>query len=143
MPRCRNHACLYVANIEGIAVTEQVIELAAVFGDVVQVEHALEYRLHGGDVPANRRLGTQCFLQVRRAAEMIRVHMGFEYPVCGQAFFLYVFEQRVGGGGGGTPGGGIEVENRIDDDGLRCRRVADDVANGERGLIKKRFYIGF
>ena len=97
MPRGFDHLRRDLANAEGLASGEKMIELAAVGRKILQIENTLEDFLHRGHVGAYGRFTTQVLAQIRRAAQVVGMHMRLEYPVDLQALIAHEGNDRVGG----------------------------------------------
>ncbi|MNZ52741.1 hypothetical protein D3C78_706000 [compost metagenome] len=138
-----DRAGLDAADLEGLAVVEQVVELAAVGGEFgLDVEQLAEGVLYHCDVVADGQGAAELFLEVVAGAEVVGVHVGFEDPLYRQAMFAHVGNQLVGAVVRGTSGGGIVVQHRIDQGALAAVRIAHHVAVGEGGRIEEGFNMG-
>ena len=80
MARSVQHVYLQVADGEGLAVAQQAVELDAIAGHVVQVEHRPEDGLHIADVFPNGHPGAGACLQVGRRAQVVRMGVGLQDP---------------------------------------------------------------
>jgi hypothetical protein len=92
-----------VANPEGVAISEQVVPLRAVGGEIRPVVKTLPEFLHVLDLFAD---GGRCacfLLEISRCREMVGVRMGVEYPLDRVALAGNKFEQTVGIGRCGLP----------------------------------------
>src|SRR5210317_833401 len=83
------------ADVKGLIICEQMIELAPVRSEILEIEYAFECFLHSRYVGADSRSATQLFPYVRRTTEVIRVHMCFEDPVDFQVFAFYKLDHLV------------------------------------------------
>ena len=135
MSRRRDDMALEIADAEGLAVSEESIELAAVGRQVIDIEYVPEGVLHHADLRSDRQCSAELLLQVWRAAQVIGVNVSFEDPVDVQFIRVHVVDDRVCGSRRESPRCGIEVTHGIDDRGPARRGVADDVGHGKRGLV--------
>ena len=79
MARRVDHLAVDRADLEALAVLEQMIEFRAVARDVHRVEHGPEDPLHVLDVLADRDRGAGFQFDVRRARQMIGMHMRLQH----------------------------------------------------------------
>ena len=141
MTRCCDDACLDAPEVEGIAVIEQPVELAAVGGEAIQVVNTLERVLYLRYPGADGRSATDLFLNIRCAAEMIGMDVRFEDPVDLEVLFTDEGNDRIGRVCTCAAGGRVEVENRVDDRRVARIRVTDDVGDGVGCLVEEGVYL--
>ena len=143
MARRVDGSCLDAAQPEGLAILEQMLELATIAGEAgLRVEQIAEGLLHLGDGRADRQPAAQLFQQVRRGRQVIGVDMGLQNPFDRQALRLYMRDQPVGGIGACAPRGRIEIQHRIDNGRLAGRRIGDDVADRVGRLVEEAVNVG-
>ena len=127
-------------NLKTVAIAQQAVELAAVASEFgARVEQLAKHVLHRGDVRTNGQLAAQVFLQIGRCRQMVSVHMRLQNPLHAQIQRLHTRHQLVGAGGAGAARLGVVVQHAVDQGALPGRQVGQDVAEGERGRIKKGF----
>ena len=132
------------SEFEGLAVAEQLVELTAValeraFG----IEDLCENALDDVDLGADAGLAAELFLKIRRGGQVVGVNVGFENPLDGQVVPPHIGDDVVRRFRLRAAGGGVVVQQRVDDRGFFRRRVADNMARGEGLFIEKSFYMRF
>ncbi len=136
-------AGLHVADLEAVAVVEQVIELTAIGGEPAAcVEQLAEGVLHHGDAITDRQFAAQLLLEIGRRAQMVGVHMGFQQPLHPQVLVAHVVDQALRACMGGAAGCRVVVQHRVDHRTLARFRVADHVAVGKGRGIEEGFDVG-
>lgn len=134
---------LDVADPERLAVVEQVVELAAVGGELrLGVEQLAEGVLHHGDVVADGQGAAELLLEEVSGAEVIGMNVGLEDPLHAQALFAHMGDEAIGAVVRGAPGGGIVVQYGVNKRALAALRIAHHVAVGEGGRIEEGFDMG-
>jgi hypothetical protein len=133
------HGCdLGLADVEGFAVVEQVVELAAVGQKAaLQVVELLEGGLHLADVVADADAPADALLQVARTREVVGVRVGLEDPVDVERVVLQVRQHLVGGGRVGVGGFEVVVEHRVDDGGAARGAAPHHVRDRPRLGVKE------
>ena len=140
MPRGVNGPRLNIADLVGVTIGKQVIELAAVSGELgAGVEDLAEGVLHGTDVFTDRQLAADLFLNPGCRGKMIRMDMGFQQPFHGERFLFDVGHDLAGTVMAGAPGFGIVVQHGIHNGAAPGLRVRDNVADGVGVVIEKGF----
>ena len=133
---------LQSTNLECLAIAQQAVELATVAGKFgARIEQLAKHVLHLGDVRTNGQLAAQLLLQIGRGRQMVSVHMRLQNPLHTQVQRLHTRHQLVGAGGAGAARLGVVVQHAVDQGALPGAQVGQDVAEGERGRIKKRFNV--
>ena len=132
VPRRSDDADVERAGAELVAVTDEVVELAAV-GCQRRAECVgpLEDVLDLGDPRADDELRPACDAKVVGAGDVIGVHVRLEDVVDAEAVLRGEGVDLRERSRGRFSGDGVEVEDRIDDDRVAAGLVEDDV--GERG----------
>ena len=137
------HRGVDAADLEGLAVDEEVVELAAVAGNVGGVEHRPEDLLDLADMLADTDLRAGLQLDIGGARQVVGMGMGLEHPLDGEAVGLRRFEDRVGGPGRAGAGRLVVVEDRVDHHRPPGRGVADEVARRVGRLVEEGADRGF
>jgi hypothetical protein len=92
----RKHRSFDATDSKGVAILEEAIELAAIGCQVPEIEHAFEGLLHGLDVSTDCRGSAERLFYIRRAAEVIRMHVRFKDPVNAELLIVYVGDDGIG-----------------------------------------------
>lgn len=121
------------ATREDLSIGEQPIELAAVHGDVRQIERVTEGLLHLADALADRGLCAEVVLQPLRAGQVIRVRVSLEDVVHAQLALAHERCDSLERPRRGSRCEDVVVEDRIDHDRVAAGRVVHDI--GERGRV--------
>ena len=141
MARGRDDARHDLPYLEGLAVGEQVVELAAVSGEVLEVENAFERLLHGRHTRTDGRLAAELLAQVGSTGQMIGMYVGLEDPVDAEPVVPYVRDDFISRCRGCPACIGIVVEDRVHDGGPARRRIADHVRDREGIGVVESFYV--
>jgi hypothetical protein len=96
---------------------KQTIELAAVAGDIGQIEDRTKDALYFADVLADAGEGACLLLEIRCGGQMIRMRVRLQNPRNLESGNLCGSQHLVGCSGAGSTRAVIVIENRIDD---RC-----------------------
>ena len=142
MAGCMDHLAVQRADLEALAVLEQMIELGAVARHVDRIEHRAENALHVANMFADRDLGAGLELDVGRARQMVGMGMRFQHLADLDAELFGLGQNGIGGGKAGLAAAEIIVEHWIDDRALHGRGIPDQIADGIGRLVKKRLYFG-
>jgi hypothetical protein len=119
------------ADAEGLAVLEQMVELAAIGQEAaLQVVELLEGGLHHADVLADCNAPADPRLKVAGRRQVIGMRMGLQDPFDLQAVLGHARQHPVGAGGAGVARLEVVVEHRVDDGGLQGGRVPCKVGHG-------------
>ncbi len=135
---------VHVADLVGVAVLEERVELRAValeFGAFI--EDFAEGVLNNHDLFANADFATQLGLDIRRGAQVVCVHMGFDNPIEREAAILDFFDQLVCGIISDAASGIVDVHDAIDDSAVLCLRIGHNVSDRVRRLVKMWGDVGF
>ena len=125
------------ANPERIAFAEQAVELAAVALELRPlVEDLAERVLHHGDLLANADLAADTLLYIGRGGQVIGMDMGFKDPDRVKPLGPHMVDHPVGGTGIGPPRGIVEIQHGIDDGAGPAFRVAHNIGDSVRRLVK-------
>ena len=133
-----HHGHVDIADLECIAVSEQMIEVGAVplkFGS--GVEQFAEHILHRHDMLANGDLAAELFLQIGCCRQVIGMGVGFKQPFDFQAVLVHISDYFVGGIEGGATGSRVEIKDAVDDGGAFGRRVVHHIGHRIGCLIEK------
>ena len=117
------HLRLELADVEALAVLEQVIEVAAVGLQIGGVEDRPENALHILDVLADADLGAGLGLDIGRARQVVGMSVGLERPFNRVACLLGQAQHRLDRARVDLARVVVVVEHRIDD--RRLLRRAD------------------
>ena len=103
------------ADLVGVAVLEQPVELAAVALELgAFVEHLAEGVLHDGDVLADADLAAELALDIGRGRQVVGMDMRLDQPFERQAAAPDEGDDRVGRGIGDAAGGIVDVHHAVD-----------------------------
>jgi hypothetical protein len=135
-----HHFARKPADLETLAILEQVIELASLPRHVLEIEHGPEDLLHLSDVLADADLGLRLCLDIGRGREMIGMGMGLEHPDDADTLRLRLGQNSPGRISRSLSRTMVIVEHRVDH-GARFRvGVGNEIAHRIGGLIEKGFY---
>src|SRR3546814_19246020 len=131
---CSSDVCSSdLANLERLAIVEQLVELRAVAFEVgTGVEQLTKHLLHANDVAAYRKLPAELLLKIGSSRDVIGMGMGLDVPNHFQIIRSDVLNNPVCSAVGGAPGSRLEVEHRVDD--RRFVRLGG-VEQGERTSV--------
>ena len=144
MARRPDRLGLEPADLEALAILEQMVELRAVMGKARPgIEDLAEHVLHLADMIADADPAAEMFLDIGRRREMVGMDMGFQHPVHYQPLGADKFDHRIGRFRRRAPGGGAVIEHGIDHGGALGRRIPDDIADRERVRVEEGFDFRF
>ena len=129
---------LELADLEALAILEQMIEVAAVRLQIGGVEDRPEDALHVLDVFADADLGAGLRLDVGRAGQVVGMGVGLQRPLDRAAGLLGGLQHGLDRAGVDLAGLVIVVEHRIDHGGLLGRRIGHQIADRVGGLVEER-----
>ena len=122
---------------------KQTIELTAISGEfAARIEQAAKGVLYDGDLVADRQRPAQPLFQVRRGAQVVGVHMGFEQPLHLEVVLAHKVDQALSPGMRGTARRRIVIQHRVDQRALTLFRVADNITVSKGRGIEERFNAG-
>jgi hypothetical protein len=134
---------LHAADVEALAVGEQVVELAAVGQEAaLQVVELAEGGLHLRDVRADGDAAAGAGLDVARGGQVVGVCVGLQDPLQHQAVFAQVGHDGIGPAAAGAAGLHVEVEHRVDHGGGVGGQVFDHVRERAGGRVEERLDAG-
>ena len=126
------------ADLEGVAVAEQLVELAAVTGEArFHVEQGGEGVLHRAHLLADGQAAAELGAQVVAGTQVVGMHMGFQDPLHAQALFADVGDHPLGAGVGGAAGSRIVIEHGVDQGALAAVGIGHHVAVGAGGGVEE------
>ena len=138
MPRRVQNLDVEFADLEALAVAEQMIEVAAVGLQVGRVEDGAEDALHVIDVLANADLRAGLRLDERCAREVVGMRVGLQHPFDSVVRLFGGHQHRLDGARIHLAGIVIVVEHGVDDSGLFRGRIGDEVAHRVCRLVEER-----
>ena len=136
-----------LADVEGVALLEEAVELLAVGGgvgggvedgDPVVEDLGDVFADHDGDLLSTVGL-FEGALKIVGGGQVVGVDVGFDEQVDLNAEFLALVEDGVGRLGGPAAGLDVEVEERVDDSSLLGFLAVDDVGKGTGFLFVEVF----
>ena len=132
------HLGIKRADLEPLAVLEQMVEVAAIGFQIGGVEDRPENALHIFDVLADADLGAGLRLHIGRAGQVVGMGVGLERPGDAIAVLLGEAQHRLDRAGIDLAGARIVVEYRIDERSLLGGGVGNNVADRIGRLVKER-----
>ena len=127
-----------VADLEALAILEQMIEVAAVGRQIGRVEDRPENPLNVLDVFADADPGAGLGLDIGRAGQMVGMGVGLQHPLDRIAGLAGRLQHGLDGARVDRSVVVVVVEHRVDDGGLLRRRVRHQIADRVGGLVKER-----
>ena len=126
------------ADLVGLAILEQMIELAAIGVEgLTLVEDPCKDFLDGRDMRADPGFTAQFPLDMRRCRQVVRVHVRVDDPLTCQSVRTNESNHLVGRVGFGAARGLVEVQQGIDYGADLCFGVGDDIADCIRCFIEE------
>ena len=129
------------ADLEALAVLEQMIELGTIARHVDCIEDRPEDALHVADMFADRHLGAGLQLDIGRARHMIGMRMRLQHLRNLDAKLAGLRENGIGRGHRRLAAAEVVVEHGIDHRAFHARRIPHQIADGIGRLVEKRLYL--
>ena len=137
-----HNAALKVAQLKGLAILEEDIELGSILIEfLLEIEHLLESALHLRNVFADAGLGTgEALAEAGTARHVISVDVTFADVLNVELVLFAEGGNLVVVVGASAAGGKVEIHHRIDDHGLAGVGVDDDIGESGSALVVECVY---
>ena len=131
------HFDIQRANLESLAILEQMVEFGAIQRNVWRIKHRAENLLHVAHMFADPDKCAGLVLDVRGGREVVGVNMGLQHPIDFGVIRLCCRQQSINRTDGRLSRSVIVVEHRIDHRSLSALRIDDQIGYRIGRLIEK------